>query len=52
MNKKVISFSLWGNKAIYVLGAIVNADIAKKEAERRDIYYNELIKDYKSKQVT
>tara|TARA_R100001594_G_scaffold78028_1_gene112562 strand:+ start:1156 stop:4239 length:3084 start_codon:yes stop_codon:yes gene_type:complete len=24
------------------------ADIAKKEAERRDIYYNELIKDYKS----
>ena len=30
MNKKVISFSLWGNKAIYVLGAILNADMASE----------------------
>ena len=29
--KKVISFSLWGNDVKYVLGAILNADIAEKE---------------------
>ena len=29
--KKVISFSLWGDSSHYVIGAILNADIAKKE---------------------
>jgi len=29
--KKIISFSLWGNNALYVVGALVNADIAKEE---------------------
>jgi hypothetical protein len=29
--KKVISFSVWGNSEHYVLGAILNADIAEKE---------------------
>ena len=31
MNKKVISFSLWGDTIHYILGGILNADIAKKE---------------------
>ena len=30
-SKKVISFSVWGNSQHYVLGAILNADIAEKE---------------------
>ena len=30
-NKKVISFSIWGDKPYYVLGAILNADIAAKD---------------------
>lgn len=29
--KKVISFSLWGKNSFYVIGAILNADIAEKE---------------------
>jgi len=29
--KKVISFSLWGEDARYVIGAVINADIAKEE---------------------
>ena len=29
--KKVISFCLWGDNPNYVIGAIVNADIAKEE---------------------
>tara|TARA_Y100000114_G_scaffold125027_1_gene120944 strand:+ start:5846 stop:6700 length:855 start_codon:yes stop_codon:yes gene_type:complete len=29
--KKVISFSLWGDSEMYVVGAIINADIAKRE---------------------
>jgi len=29
--KKVISFSIWGDSAHYILGAILNADIAEKE---------------------
>lgn len=29
--KKVISFSIWGNSLHYVMGAILNADIAEKE---------------------
>ena len=29
--KKVISFSLWGNNSFYVIGAILNADIAETE---------------------
>ena len=28
--KKIISFSLWGNNAVYVLNALVNADLALK----------------------
>ena len=31
--KKVISFSLWGKKIGYILGGILNADIAEKEWE-------------------
>ena len=31
MNKKVISFSIWGGSQHYVLGAILNVDIAEKE---------------------
>ena len=31
MNKKVISFSIWGDSFHYVLGAILNADIAEKD---------------------
>jgi protein O-GlcNAc transferase len=31
--KRVISFSLWGNNPLYVIGALVNADIAKKHWE-------------------
>ena len=31
--KKVISFSLWGNNPLYVIGALVNADIAKEKWE-------------------
>ena len=31
MGKKIISFSLWGNNAVYVVGALANADIAEKE---------------------
>jgi hypothetical protein len=27
---KVISFSLWGNKPIYLVGSIRNADLAKQ----------------------
>ena len=29
--KKVISFSIWGDSANYILGAILNADIAEKD---------------------
>ena len=29
--KKVISFSLWGDNANYVIGAVLNADIAKEQ---------------------
>ena len=31
MGKKVISFSLWGDNPHYVVGALVNADIAKEQ---------------------
>ena len=31
--KKVISFSLWGEKPGYVIGAVINADIAKEHWE-------------------
>jgi len=31
--KKVISFSLWGDNLMYVVGALVNADIAKEQWE-------------------
>ena len=31
--KKIISFSLWGDNPVYVLGAILNADIAMTEWE-------------------
>jgi len=29
--KKVISFSLWGDNQNYVIGAVLNADVAKEE---------------------
>ena len=30
MQKKIISFSLWGNKLKYIIGALKNAELAKE----------------------